>query len=47
MTVKEVIKKLQEYDEDMEVKVFCGTINEVVTVIAEDIEDGCPVVSNW
>lgn len=45
MTVKEVIEALQEFDEDVEVKIFCGTTNEPVMDIGEDIEDGCPVLS--
>lgn len=45
MTVKEVIEALEEFDENMDVKIFCGTTNEIAVGVIEDIEDGCPVVS--
>lgn len=45
MTVKELKERLEDFDEDMDVKIFCGSLNEVTEEIYEDTEDGCPVIS--
>lgn len=45
MTVKELRERLKDFDEDMDVKIFCGSINEVAEELFEDVEDGCPVIS--
>lgn len=45
MTVKEAKEYLEKFDEDMDIKIFCGTTNEVVTEVFEDTEDGGPVFS--
>ena len=34
----------EKYD-DVEVKIFYGSINEVAECVSEDIEDGCPIIS--
>lgn len=45
MTVKELKEYLEDFDDDVEVKIFYGSINEVAECVSEDIEDGCPIIS--